>query len=81
MSVSHVAFPLASFELATAANRSITCNHPQLITWSLCFVLCVGAVVGALARRAAAVSCGVFVSDCGDLQVLQSSDLPLHAHG
>lgn len=40
----------------------------------------VRSVVGALARRVACVSRRVFVSDCGDLQVLQSSDLPLSPH-
>ena len=44
-------------------------------------LLFVGAVVGALARRAVSVSCRVFVFDCGDLQVLQSSDTSLPAHG
>lgn len=38
------------------------------------------AVVRALAHRALAVSCCVFVPDCGNLQVLQSSDLPLLAN-
>lgn len=47
----------------------------------LLFLLFVGAVVGAVARRAVGVSCCVFVFDCGDLQVLQSSDTSLPAHG
>lgn len=37
-------------------------------------------VVRVLAHRTDCVSRGVFVSDCGDLQVLQSSDLPLSTH-
>ena len=41
----------------------------------------VGAVVGALAHRAVGVSRCLFVSDGGDLQILQSSDLSLPAHG
>lgn len=44
-------------------------------------LLSVGAVVGALAHRAVDVSCCVFVPDCGDLQVLQSSDISLPTHG
>lgn len=38
------------------------------------------AVVGALAHRAAPVSRRVFVGDCGDLQILQSSDLSFPPH-
>lgn len=44
-------------------------------------LLFVGAVVGVLANRAVSVSCCVFVSDRGDVQVLQSSDMSLPAHG
>lgn len=39
-----------------------------------------GAVVGTMANRARSISCGVFVPDCSNLQVLQSSDLPLPGH-
>lgn len=39
-----------------------------------------GAVVGTMANRAHSISCGVFIPDCSNLQVLQSSDLPLPGH-
>lgn len=42
---------------------------------------CVGAVVGALADRVNHISRRVCVPDCGDLPVLQSSDLSLSADG
>ena len=47
----------------------------------MCLLLFVGAVVGALDHRFVGVSRCVSEFDCSDLQVLQSSDLPLPAHG
>lgn len=38
-------------------------------------------VVGALAHRVDMFSCPVFMCDCGDMQILQSSDLSLLAFG
>lgn len=74
--------------LAITANRSIAFDKPvdtrleELYFGSnVFFLLFVGAVVGALAYRAVGVSCCVFVSDCGDVQVLQSSDMSLPDHG
>lgn len=45
------------------------------------YCLSPGAVVGALAHRAAGVSRGVFNPDCGDVQVLQSPGGSLPNHG
>lgn len=45
------------------------------------FNCCVGAVVGAVADRVNGVSRRVLVPDCGDLPVLQSSDMSLPAAG
>lgn len=72
------------------AAKPVTRRKVEVVTVQITFMLrflsfvrsffLSGTVVGALAHWTVAISPGVFFCDCGDLQVLQSSDLPLPAH-
>lgn len=75
---------LASYELSPWIVYQLTTDPWSFSTYGLCdsfLIYCVGAVVGALADWVNNISRLVCVPDCGDLPVLQSSDLSLSAHG